>query len=168
MKQHLLTLAGYHHWAFETLYTALLPIGDQHYRNDCGLFFRSIHGTLNHLLLADRVWFGRFSGESYPVASLGQELEHDRARLEQALYADTPRWQHWIAEQSESRLNGVLSYSNLSGTTFQNPLTPVLLHVFNHATHHRGQISAGISSLGFEVPEMDLIMYLRRPSDEVS
>lgn len=165
MKPYLLSLAAYHVWAFETLYAALVPLSDAQYREDRGLFFGSIHRTLNHLLLADRVWFGRFSGAPYSVPSLAHELESDRARLEAALLENAPRWQDWIAAQSEARLDGMLDYSNISGTMFRNPLTLVLLHVFNHGTHHRGQISAAISALGHAVPEMDIIWYLRIPAN---
>ena len=67
MKPELLTLADYHAWAFAVLYDALLPLSDEQYRADCGLFFRSIHRTLNHLLVADHVWFGRFAGAPFAV-----------------------------------------------------------------------------------------------------
>ena len=90
MRSELLLMAGYHAWAFERLYAALVPLDDAAYRDDCGLFFRTIHGTLNHLLLADRVWFARFQGERYEVAGLDSELEGDRVLLEHALADQAP------------------------------------------------------------------------------
>lgn len=161
MHAHLLLLAHYHAWTFEMLYGALLPLGDAQYRADCGLFFGSIHSTLNHLLLADRVWFGRVIGQRYDVPGLDSELETDRHALEDALHLQTARWAEWLVAEDDATLNRALSYSNLAGTQFDNPLVAVLLHVFNHGTHHRGQISAAISGYGQAVPEMDLIFYLR-------
>ena len=161
MKNHLRTLADYHVWAFEMLYGALVSMRGEQYEADAGLFFRSVHGTLNHLLLADRVWFGRFTGEPYKVSRLDAELESDRAELEQAIYRQASVWATWIEQQGEDQLAGELVYHNLKGTEFRNPVTPTLLHVFNHGTHHRGQISAAVSGFGYEVPEMDLIWYLR-------
>ena len=161
MKNHLITLADYHVWAFEVLYGALLPMGDDQYFADAGLFFRSVHGTLNHLLLADRVWFGRFTDAPYPVASLDAELESDRIELEQAIYAQAGVWETWIGQQSPDGLAGDITYRNLKGAEFHNALTSTLLHVFNHGTHHRGQVSAAVSGFGYDVPEMDLMWYLR-------
>ena len=92
MKNHLCTLADYHVWAFEMLYGALVSMRGEQYEADAGLFFRSVHGTLNHLLLADRVWFGRFTGEPYKVSRLDAELESDRAELEQAIYRQASVW----------------------------------------------------------------------------
>ena len=161
MKDQLLMLADYHVWSFEILYGALSPVSDSQYTADCGLFFGSIHRTLNHLLLADRVWFGRFVGRSYPVAGLDMQLESARGRLEQALYEQTQRWRAWTELQDQAVISGMLEYSNLAGTSFSNPLAATLLHVFNHGTHHRGQISAAITGFGHAAPEMDLIGYLR-------
>jgi uncharacterized damage-inducible protein DinB len=162
MKQHLQLLAAYHLWAFETLYEALLPLVDARYRADCGLFFHSIHGTLNHLLVADCVWFGRVIGQPFTVSGLDAELETDRAKLEQAIYTHSARWHDWLAARNAAELGAMLEYSNMSGTRFAQETTTLLLHVFNHATHHRGQISAAITAAGLDAPEMDLIWYLRR------
>lgn len=161
VKNHLLTLARYHVWAFETLFDAIRPVDDARYHGDSGLYFRSIHGTLNHLLLGDRVWFGRFIARPYKVGGLDEELESDRERLEDALCEQATCWERWIAERDAAELDGVLDYRNLSGNRFRDPVVPTLMHVFNHATHHRGQVSAAVTRLGFEAPVMDLIYYLR-------
>jgi len=168
MKQHLQLLAAYHLWAFETLYEALLPLDDARYRADCGLFFRSIHGTLNHLLVADSVWFGRVAGQPFAVSGLDAELETDRQALEHTLCTHSARWQAWLQDKTDADLAALLSYSNLSGTRFEQETATLLLHVFNHATHHRGQISAAVTACGLDAPEMDLIWYLRRAPADLS
>lgn len=162
MKQHLQLLADYHVWAFETLYEALLPLDDERYRADCGLFFHSVHGSLNHLLVADSVWFGRVIGQPFAVSGLDAELESDRAALEDRLCAHAARWGAWMKDTSAAELAAPLIYSNMSGTRFEQETATLLLHVFNHATHHRGQVSAAITAFGLVAPEMDLIWYLRR------
>jgi uncharacterized damage-inducible protein DinB len=164
VKTQLLTLSEYHVWAFQSLYRALLPMSEDHYRADCGLFFKSVHGTLNHLLVGDRVWFGRFAEEPYAVDGLDQELESDRNELEQALCAHSCHWRNWIDKQSAHRLDADISYTNMSGALFNNPCAATLLHVFNHASHHRGQISAAITQFGYRAPELDLINFLRSQS----
>ena len=161
MKNHLMMLADYHVWAFEVLYGALLSVSGDQYFADSGLFFRSIHGTLNHLLVGDNVWYGRCAEEPFDVPGLDAELEGDRAELERRLYTQSARWKTWIAGQDEGALARELVYQNMSGANFRNSLPSILLHVFNHGTHHRGQISSAISGFGHDVPEMDLIWYLR-------
>lgn len=161
MKDQLLMLADYHVWSFEILYCALLPVSDHQYVADCGLFFGSIHRTLNHLLLADRVWFGRFSGRTYPVAGLDMQLESARGGLERALYEQSQGWRSWIESQGRAVIGGMLEYRNVAGTSCSDPFAATLLHVFNHGTHHRGQISAAITGFRHAAPEMDLIYYLR-------
>jgi uncharacterized damage-inducible protein DinB len=162
MKQHLELLAAYHRWTFDVLYEALLPLDDTRYRADLGLFFRSIHGTLNHLLVADKVWFARVLGQPFTVSGLDAELETDRSELEQALCSHSARWQAWLATQSSAQLATSIRYANMSGAKFEQECATLLLHVFNHASHHRGQISAAITACGLAAPEMDLIWYLRR------
>ncbi len=162
MKSHLELLAAYHRWTFDILYEALLPLDETRYRADLGLFFRSIHGTLNHLLVADKVWFGRVVDVPFTVGGLDTELETDRAELEQALYSHSARWQTWLATQSNAQLAANIRYTNMAGTVFEQECATLLLHVFNHASHHRGQISAAITACGLAAPEMDLIWYLRR------
>lgn len=162
MKQHLERMAAYQRWTFEVLYAALLPLDAARYRADLDLFFHSIHGTLNHLLVADKVWFGRVAGTPFAVSGLDAELETERAGLEQALYTHTTRWQDWLATQSDQQLAASVSYTNMAGTAFEQENATLLLHVFNHASHHRGQISAAITGCGLAAPDMDLIGYLRR------
>lgn len=168
MKQHLHLLAAYHRWTFDVLYAALLPLDDARYRADLGLFFRSIHGTLNHLLVADKVWFGRMVATPFAVSGLDAELQSERPALEQALYKQSARWQPWLRTQSEDQLATPRAYSNMSGAHFAQETATLVLHVFNHATHHRGQISTAITACGLAAPEMDLIWYLRQRPAELS
>lgn len=162
MRAAMLTLARYHAWATEVLFDAVERLDDAYYRADVRLFFKSVHGTLNHLLVADRVWYGRCLDTPFAVAGLDAELETERGALAGALRAATVRWATWLDTLDDARLAGTLVYRNMSGAAFEQPLTSVLLHVFNHATHHRGQISAALTQAGLAAPEMDLVWYLRR------
>ncbi|MCE9616592.1 MAG: DinB family protein [Lentisphaerae bacterium] len=161
MKAHFLSSCRYHRWAFEVLYKALNRVSDADYRADHGLFFKSIHGTLNHLLLADRIWYSRFAGTVFAVTGLDQELETDRTQLEQALYHQGDAWLTLLEAQPETRFADMLEYCTTTGTPCRTPVDKTLMHLFNHGTHHRGQISAVISRLGLPVPEMDYLYYVR-------
>ncbi len=161
MKTQLAMLANYHLWAYETLFAALAALDASRYRADCGLFFRSVHGTLNHILLAERVWHCRCRNEPGTFAALDEELYRSRDELESAIYAQARTWTDLIGTHDEAGLAADVVYRNLAGREYTTPLSAILLHVFNHATHHRGQISAALSGAGLQVPEMDLIYFLR-------
>ena len=163
LRGYLASLGRYHAWAMAKLYEHVDRLGETDYRKDAGLFFKSVHGTLNHLLVADTVWYPRFAeGVSNKVA-LNAELESDRAALRDRLLAAVPRWQGLIASFDEARLAeaSTLDYTTAKGIAQSLPFAPTLGHVFNHATHHRGQITAAITAMGYPCPEIDWVWMLQ-------
>lgn len=156
-KDQVAQMARYHKWATERLLASIEPVPEQLYRRPCGLFFRSIHGTLNHLLLTDsEIWYPRFSGGRSTSLPLDAELENDRDNLASRLIAATARWSDYVDELGESALGGDLRYTMTTGQPRALPMSAALLHIFNHATHHRGQITAAMSMLGFPYEPLDL------------
>lgn len=156
-KDQIAQMARYHKWATKRLLASIELMPDEPYRQPCGLFFRSIHGTLNHLLLTDsEIWYPRFAESRSASLPLDAELESDRAVLASRLIAAAAMWSGYIGSLSESALAGDLRYTMTSGQARALPMPAALLHVFNHATHHRGQITAAISMLGFEYQPLDL------------
>lgn len=153
-------LSSYHRWAYEQLFSVLDLCSDQDYRSNKGLFFGSLHGTLNHLLLADRLWLSRFQATPMRVEGLNQELESDRVDLKAAILNQAQAWIDFIASLDEANLPDTLVYHNTHGDKKILPYCAALHHVFNHATHHRGQLSAVLTQLGFEAPVMDLVYFL--------
>lgn len=158
-KSQVAQMARYHAWATERLLESVEPIPDELYRQSCGLFFGSIHGTLNHLLLTDsEIWYPRFA-KSRPAnlsLDLDAELEGDRTVLASRLIAAVARWPGYVEGLDEAALASNLCYTMTTGQARVLPMSGALLHVFNHATHHRGQITAAISMLGFEFQPLDL------------
>ena len=169
MHVYFASLARYHVWATAALYEHVDRLADADYRKDAGLFFRSVHGTLNHLLVTDQAaWFPRFAeGVSNKVA-LDAELESDRAALRDRLLAAVPRWQKLIASFDDARFAAAstLDYTTTKGIAQSLPFAPTLGHVFNHATHHRGQITAAITAMGYPCPEIDWVWMLQAESRE--
>jgi uncharacterized damage-inducible protein DinB len=165
-RDHFTLLARYHVWATERLlrdHVQALPEAD--YRRDAGLFFRSVHGTLNHLRVAEQlIWFERFAHGVSPKRALDEEVESDRAQLAAALLDGARRWAPLIASWDESRFDGRLDYTSTRGVALSLPFSATLAHVFNHGTHHRGQISAALTSMGRPCPEMDLVWMLQAES----
>lgn len=155
-------LARYSLWALAKLYAHVDFLAEADYRRDAGLFFHSVHGTLNHLLVAEhQVWFPRFAEGLSNRIALNAELETDRDRLRERLLAATARWAPLIESWDGARFDGRLDYTTTRGVAQSLPFALTLAHVFNHATHHRGQITAAITAMGHECPELDLVWMLQ-------
>lgn len=163
LKSHLLMMASYHRWAYDRLIKTINEIAEIDYRRKCGLHFGSIHLTLNHLYLADCLWYARFSGASHNIKSLDEELVKDRNDLVLAIMQQGDHWLEFVTKLPID-MHETLSFVNLKGNKISMPYIPTLTHAFNHGTHHRGQISAVVTQLGFPAPEMDLYYYLLEKS----
>ncbi|MDO5288292.1 MAG: DinB family protein [Pseudomonadota bacterium] len=156
------TLARYNAWATRRLLDAVAAVSDEAYRRDVGLFFKSIHGTLNHLLVAElMLWQRRFGEGVSPKLALDAEAEPDRQRLAERLLEGVTGWQPLIDSWPAERFEGVLSYTTMRGEPASLPFALTLAHVFNHSTHHRGQITAVLTALGQAGPELDLVYMLQ-------
>ncbi len=165
MRPYFTTLARYNGWATRKLYQHVDALSEDEYRRDVGLFFKSVHGTLNHLLVADQlIWLPRFAEGVSPQRALNEEVETDRARLRQRLLDGPAKWLPVFAALSDAQLAGNLSYTTTKGVAASLPLAATLGHVFNHGTHHRGQISAAITAMGHACPEIDLVWMLQEES----
>jgi uncharacterized damage-inducible protein DinB len=159
-QEYFATLAGYHIWAHGCLLKALESMLDADYHADQGLFFRSVHRTLNHLLLVDLLWQGRLTGKPFPISGLDQELVKERGRLADELLQGAETLQGLVLQLDETRFELPNPYVDTAGKRQEYPLALQLAHAFNHATHHRGQVTAVISRLGLETPVLDLPYFL--------
>jgi uncharacterized damage-inducible protein DinB/GNAT superfamily N-acetyltransferase len=162
LREHLQTLARYNLWAIKRLYAHVDALPDADYRRDSGLFFKSIHGTLNHLLVGEQLlWFARFAQGSSSVTALDAEAEPDRTRLRERLFDGALAWMPLIEVWPEARLLGTIEYRRIAGQAVSLPFAATLAHVFNHGTHHRGQISAALTALGRPAPVLDMVQMLQ-------
>jgi uncharacterized damage-inducible protein DinB len=167
VRAYFTTLARYNAWATHRLFEHVDALPDTDYRRDTGLFFKSIHGTLNHLLVGEHViWFVRFAEGISNQVALDAELEPDRAALRTRLLDAAPRWLALIAGCDEARFDGALDYTTTRGLAQSSPFAATLAHVFNHGTHHRGQITAAITAMGHACPELDLVRMLQAENAE--
>jgi uncharacterized damage-inducible protein DinB len=153
--------ALYNRLANEKLYEACASLSDEERRRDLGAFFKSVHGTLNHLLLGDRIWMTRFEGGSHPSTDLGAILFEDFAALRTARTAMDRRIAAFFADLPAGFLERSLSYVNNAGLRSEDPASVILPHFFNHQTHHRAQVHTLLSQLGHDPPVLDLHRVLR-------
>lgn len=154
--------ARYNKWANARLYAAALDLSERSYRLHIGVFFGDLHGTLNHLLLTDRLWLKRLTGEGDHPNRLDAILYEDRTELACARIAEDQRLIKVLESYDEAALKSLRSYKTTSGMPQSQVLADILMHLFNHQTHHRGQAHACLSILtGGEPPSLDLLAFQR-------
>jgi uncharacterized damage-inducible protein DinB len=157
-------LARYNAWANRRIYDAAARLADADYRGDRGAFFGSVHGTLNHLLATDRIWMRRFTGEGEAPDRLDAILFEELAPLRAARETEDARIAGWVDGLTPERLAATIRYSPLSNPgSIEQPLGPALVHLFNHQTHHRGQVHGLLTAIGGRdaAPSLDLIAFQR-------
>ncbi len=162
MKNHFRMFAAYNAWANHHLYDAVSKVPDEDYRLDRGAFFKSVHGTLNHLIAADRIWMKRFTGEGDAPNRLDVILYDDFSLLKVAREAEDARIINWIDDLRDEAFTGRFTFTTITDMrTISQRLAPTLAHFFNHQTHHRGQAHALLTGLGAEGPVLDLVYFQR-------
>jgi uncharacterized damage-inducible protein DinB len=154
-KQYQL-MARYNRWMNRKLYAICANIADADRKKDLGAFFKSIHGTLNHLLYGDRAWMGRFTGQPF-VTVIGQELYADFAELRRERENTDAAILTWSENLDPQWLAADFTYtSSVDGKTRVLPAWMLVTHLFNHQTHHRGQVTTLIKQLGHDPGETDI------------
>jgi uncharacterized damage-inducible protein DinB len=155
-------LAAYNRWANLRLYAAAMEMPEATYRHPTGVFFGSLHGTLNHLLVTDRIWLKRLTGIGEPPNRLDAILYENRQELLAARLAEDTRLIDLVRNYADGDLDEAIAYQTTSGKPYTQPRRDILLHLFNHQTHHRGQAHACCSILtGAEPPSLDLLAFQR-------
>ena len=159
---HYRMFGHYNAWANGRLYEAASRLSSEQYRADRGAFFKSVHGSLNHLLVTDRIWMQRFTGEGEAPTRLDAILFETFDSLRAAREAEDRRIIGFVEGLDERRIAGTIKYRRVSTPEeFEQELAPALAHWFNHQTHHRGQIHALLTGLVGNAPELDLLVFQR-------
>ena len=162
MKTDFEQRAAYNRWANARLYEAAFGLSDADYRRDVGAFFKSLHGTLNHLLLTDRIWLKRLTGEGNPPTQLNAILHEDRHALALARSDEDDRIIRYVASLDDAALEGPIRYTTTAGKPYEQKRRDILAHLFNHQTHHRGQAHTILSiCTGNEPPSLDMLLMQR-------
>jgi uncharacterized damage-inducible protein DinB len=149
IREYATAMAAYNQWMNESLYTKAAELSDEERKRDLGAFFRSIHGTLNHILLADLWWMQRFHGEPLARKSVGDELYADFAELT-AARREMDAWIiAWADGVSDAFAESELRFFSVTyGRERVLPHWAAIVQVFNHQTHHRGQVTTLLKQLG--------------------
>jgi len=148
----------YSAWASRRLVDAAAILSPEELTRDFGTSDRSVLGTLAHTFGADRVWLARMTGR--PQRGLSDaDRELPAIQCEWPLVYDG--WHEWARGMTDESLLTVLDYQDLKGNPWRQSLWQIVLHVVNHATHHRGQVSGFLRAMGRTPPPLDLIAYYR-------
>ncbi len=166
MKTHFVMMAKYNAWANARLFRMAGALQDELYRKETGAYFKSLHGTLNHLLAADRIWMRRLTGVGDHPEKLNAILFDDLPSLHTARVEEDRRIIGFVQGLEEPAFEEVLDYRTLIGTPQRQRRREILAHLFNHETHHRGQAHAIITVLGVTEPDpLDLLIMLREQAN---
>ena len=166
---HLRLMARYNTWMNERLIEVAGKLSVEALHAERGAFFGSILGTLNHLVVSDTIWLKRFAEdpERWPALQLVRELPQPLALDERpfdSLAALAVRRElldrtieSWVEALTDADLDAVLSYQNTSGAPFKREVYPLLIHLFNHQTHHRSQAMTLLTQAGVDFGATDLL-----------
>jgi uncharacterized damage-inducible protein DinB len=150
-------MAEYNRWMNDKLYAGCATLPDDERKRDRGAFFKSIHATLNHVLAVDRAWMVRFTGRPHPLVFPGTDLYAEFEPLRAARAALDEEMLDWAhALTPESLAEPMTWTSKMYGFTQTHPRWVQVAQLFNHQTHHRGQVHAMLTAAGVDVGVTDL------------
>jgi len=175
MLNHCRLLAGYNLKMNRQVYQAASGLDETALNSDQGAYFGSVLGTLNHIMVGDLIWLGRFAAHSERYASLSALAELPRPeQLRQILYPQFAALASarklvddaivvWTAEElSATDLDYPLAYYNVKGEASTRDFGALVMHFFNHQTHHRGQVSTLLSQRGIDIGITDFLAHIPR------
>ncbi|WP_414530248.1 DinB family protein [Nodularia chucula] len=154
--EHFQMLAQYNTLANRRLYDVCSLLSDVELKQTRPAFFKSIHGTLNHILVGDRIWMGRFTGTQISSLGLNAILYDQFEDLNTARVLEDERIEVFIKNLDDDFLKGKIIYKNTQGKVYHDPVNLLLAHFFNHQTHHRGQIHDMLTQTKIAPPVLDM------------
>jgi uncharacterized damage-inducible protein DinB len=161
LLSHFQMLASYNRLANERLYAVCAQLPDAEYRKERSGSFSSIHRTLNHILLGDRIWMARFEGCGFETPPLDSVLYEDFPALDEARRKEDARIESFLAGAGDEFFERSIEYRNSAGRVCNDPVRLLLAHMFNHQTHHRGQVHVMLSDVPVQPPSLDMHRVIR-------
>ena len=172
LLSNLQLMSQYNQWMNRKVYQVAENLGDETIKQDCGAFFGSLLGTLNHIYVADIIWLRRFSQHSKQYQSLQQlPTLPDYKSLDRIVADDLETLKvlrqeldtiiiNWCQEIESEDLETCLQYTDTKGNPYSKNFGQLIHNLFNHQTHHRGQASTLISQQGMDLGVTDWLAIL--------
>lgn len=164
--EHFQMLSEYNTLANKRLFERCYELSDTERKKDRKAFFRSIHGTLNHIMIGDRIWLSRFQGETVPSTGLDEILYDDFDELRDERQSMDQRLTDFIEDLEPEFLDQEITYINNEGHQYDDPVHLLVPHLFNHQTHHRGQVHDMICRTDLDPPVLDMHRVIKPEPDE--
>jgi len=149
-------LANFNTWANSKIFSACKELDETEYKKNRKAFFLSIHGTLNHLLLVDKAYIARIEGKDHGLKSLDQILYKNLYDLEGVRIKEDKRLVDLVNSLTEDSIHKKITYKGFETGNTTYTINMILLTLFNHQTHHRGQIHNMLSQTSIEPPQLDI------------
>ena len=149
----------YSAWASNRMLDAASKLSEEELSRDFKTSDKCVASTLAHAFAADRIWLQRIQGNVQNTFI--DDNDRELSTLKSAWPALQERWKQWAALLTDQDVLAKISYKDLKGNPYETPLWQILLHVVNHATHHRGQVSGFLRAMGHTPPPLDLIAFYR-------
>ncbi len=159
LRTHLHAMAGWNRWCYERLFAIADRLSEDYYRRDAGLFFGSVHASINHMLLVEEIWRARLAEAPLSIKDLATEIEPDRMQLKARMLASAQAWQTYVEQTEDGILFADFDYRNLAGQPFRLPRSVIVHTMFTHGAHHRGQVSTALTQLGQDAPVLDYPLF---------
>lgn len=156
-RNHFVAMARYNSWMNQKIYAACDKLDDATRKKDMGAFFGSLHRTLDHILYGDTAWLERLRDNRFTPRDINKTMYQDWEQLKVARFAMDQEIEGWIDKLDVSMLDEEFSFtSNVDNKTRVLPRRVLVQHLFNHQTHHRGQVTTLLSQLGIDIGPTDL------------
>ena len=158
--------SNFNKWTNNKIITFCKKLTENEYKKDRKAFFSSIHGTLNHLLVVDRAFTSRIEGRKYDLKNLNQILYENLFQLEGARIKEDNNLIDLVNNLSEESINKEITYQNFEAKKTTCTINMMLITMFNHQTHHRGQVHNMLSQAGMKPPQIDIPDFITYLSDK--
>ncbi len=159
LASYFIHMANYNIWANRKLYDVCEKLGEEKVRKERPSYFGSIHKTLNHILIGDMIWMARFLGEDNAPKKLDLLLHENFSDLHSARRAFDEKILDFTISLTDQRLNENFHYKDIAGNPHNVPMSICVGHMFNHQTHHRGQVHGLLIHEMKEPPALDLLYF---------
>ena len=158
--EYVTSLANYNKWQNDNIIESADKLDDEQRQKDVGAFFGSIQGTLSHLLWGDSIWLDRLTHTSYQASPIDDSglVWSNWEQYKIARKAMDQRLIRWAETVTNNWLSGVLTYTTSRGIEVTKPIDLLVTHIFNHQTHHRGQVHCLLTQFGVATKDTDLLL----------